>query len=241
MTQEKQDYMIRSSAGLVPGLIVAGLGVLFLLDNLNVVRIYNWWQLWPTIVIAIGATRLVDSPSHGEKASGAVMIVIGGLFLAMTFGWLSWDVWKLWPVALIGLGIVLLFQRLEQLSGRAQPNRASSRFTSAAATDGTAFFGAVNRRIVGEFPGGDYASLFGGCDIDLRQAEIPPEGAVVNVTAIFGGVTLKVPENCFVVSEITAIFGGDDDKTRQPSPDAPGVRRLTVRGAAICGGVEIKN
>ncbi len=55
MTQENHDDMIRSSAGYIPGLIVAGLGVIFLLSNLEIVRIYSWWQLWPVVLIGVGA------------------------------------------------------------------------------------------------------------------------------------------------------------------------------------------
>jgi len=32
-----------------------------------------------------------------------------------------------------------------------------------------------------------------------------------------------------------------DDKTAQPSPDTPGIKRLILRGAAIFGGVSVKN
>src|SRR5678815_3835099 len=108
MTQDNHDQMIRSSAGFIPGLIVAGLGVLFLLSNLDILRIYSWWQLWPVVLIAIGATKLVDEHAHHEKAAGAIMILAGGIILASTVGWLPWRVWDLWPIALVGMGVVML-------------------------------------------------------------------------------------------------------------------------------------
>jgi len=229
--------MIRTSTGLVPGLIVAGLGVLFLLGNLNVVPVYNLWQLWPVVLIATGATKLVDSPAHDGKAAGAVMIVIGGIILASTFGFFSWSVWDLWPVALIGAGLVMLFQRLGQFEDR-------SRWTVAqpdTRNGGVAVFSGFKRRITSDYCGADYVAIFGGGEVNLRQAGIREDAAVINVTAIFGGLEFKVPEHWLVSNEVVGIFGGVEDKTAQPSPDVPGVKRLILRGEAVFGGVAIKN
>ena len=238
MTQDNRDYMIRTSTGLVPGLILAGLGVLFLLSNLDILQVYNWWQLWPVVVIAIGVTKLVDSPVIGEKTAGAVMIGVGGIFLATTFGWVPWDVLDFWPLALIGLGLVMLFQRLGDLEE-------NSRWRYAARSqhaDGIAFFGGFQRRVTtDDYGGADYVTIFGGAEIDLRGADIQADGAVVNITAIFGGVEIKVPEHWQVVNEAVGIFGGIEDKTAQPAPGTPGMKRLVVRGVAVFGGASFKN
>src|SRR5215469_11395678 len=111
MTGNNRDQIRYTSTGLVPGLIVAGMGVLFLLNNLNIVRVYDWWLLWPVILIAIGLTKLVDSPHHNEKAGGAVMLVVGGIFLATNLGYLSWRIWEWWPLILIGAGLMMLLNR----------------------------------------------------------------------------------------------------------------------------------
>ena len=79
MTEDNRDHIGRTHSGLVPGLIVAGIGVLFLLNNLRIVRVYEWWQFWPVILIAIGVTRLVDSQTANERTGGAIMLVIGGM------------------------------------------------------------------------------------------------------------------------------------------------------------------
>lgn len=240
MTQENGDQMIRTSTGLVPGLIIVGVGILFLLNNLEIVPVYDWWQLWPVVVIALGVTKLVDSPSSNERASGAVMILIGGVFLASTLGWFSPRAGDLWPVALIGAGVVMLFNRLGQLEGGghtscriAKPN---------GKPDGVAVFGGFKRAYTtDDYRGGDLVAVFGGGDVNLRQAGMRADAAIITVTAIFGAVTIKVPPQWLVVNELAGIFGGNDDKTVQPSPDAPGVKRLIVRGVAVFGGVTIKN
>src|SRR5260370_41992045 len=47
MTQANRDQMIRTSAGLVPGLIIVGLGTLALRNNPDVAPVYAAWQLCP--------------------------------------------------------------------------------------------------------------------------------------------------------------------------------------------------
>ena len=237
MTQDNHDQMIRTSAGYVPGLIVAGLGVLFLLSNLEIVRIYSWWQLWPVVVIGIGATKLVDDPSHHQKAAGAMMIVAGGFFLASTFGWLPWNVWDFWPVALIGAGVVMLVQRLGQIDERSRWNVPPTDRR----TGGFALFSGFDRRIAGEYRGGEYTAIFGGGKVNLLRAEIAEDAVVVHVAAIFGGLEFEVPDHWQVVNDVVGIFGATDDQTAQPSPETPGLKRLILRGAAIFGGVSIKN
>jgi LiaF transmembrane domain len=237
MTQDNHDHMIRTSAGYVPGLIVAGLGVLFLLSNLEIVRIYSWWQLWPVVLIGIGATKLVDEPAHHQKASGAIMIVAGGLFLASTFGWLPWNVWDFWPVAIIGAGVVMLIQRLGQIDERSHWNVPPPDTR----TGGLAIFSGFDRRISGEYRGAEYVAVFGGGKVNLRRAEIAADAVVIHVTAIFGGLEFEVPDHWQVVNDVVGIFGATDDRTAQPSPETPGLKRLIVRGAAIFGGVSIKN
>ena len=91
MRDPNQENGARVSAAIIPGLIVAGIGVLFLLHNLNIVRIYNVWRFWPLILIAIGFTKLVDSPHSNEKAGGSVMVLVGGIFLAVNLGLFSWQ------------------------------------------------------------------------------------------------------------------------------------------------------
>ena len=77
--------------------------------------------------------------------------------------------------------------------------------------------------------------------VNLRRAEITADTVIVNVTAIFGGLEFEVPEHWQVINEVVGIFGATDDQTVQPSPDTAGVKRLVLRGAAIFGGVCIKN
>src|ERR1019366_2340478 len=59
-----------------------------------------------------GLVRLVDSQYSGGRLMGGIMVTVGGLLLADTLGYLrlNWD--DLWPLVLIGVGVLMLWNRL---------------------------------------------------------------------------------------------------------------------------------
>lgn len=80
-------------------------------------------------------------------------------------------------------------------------------------------------------------AIFGGCDIDLREARIPPGGMDIEVNAIFGGVEIRVPGNANLQVHVAGIFGGTEHPPFRDRHNGP---ELRIHGAAIFGGVEIK-
>ncbi len=240
MKDDRREHISAMTTGLLPGLIVAAVGLVFLLNNLNVVRIHNVWEFWPVILIVIGITRLADSTDTHEKTGGAIMILVGGVLLSTSLGLLSWRVWQFWPLILIGVGLLMLFNRsgLGLIAGlRFRPNEGTT-----TKPDGLAIFGGFKRRVASDdYRGAHYVAIFGGGEIDLRRAQVQGESAIVEITCIFGGFEIRVPGNWIVVNEVVGVFGGTADETVQPLPEAPGVKQLIVRGAAVFGGVSIKN
>jgi predicted membrane protein len=55
-------------------------------------------------------------------------------------------------------------------------------------------FGGSNRKVSGDFKGADLVAVFGGGGLDLRNATMSADEAVVSVNAIFGGFEIRVPE-----------------------------------------------
>ena len=261
----------RHNAGIIPAVVLIGIGALFLLNNLNIFHVENWTQFWPVLLIAVGLVRLVESQFSGGRLMGGIMIAVGGLLLVDTLGYvhLNWE--DMWPVLLIGLGVLMLFNRLTVGTGPffgpwGGAGRGTWRGTGRGAWGGTwsgagmqspsagapemhegmlnefVMFGGVERKVTtDDFQGGQIAATFGGGEIDLRRAGIRGDSAMVEVNATFGGVEFKVPPNWIVISQIVAVFGGVENKTTQPPADIPGVKRLYIKGSAIFGGVTIKN
>ncbi len=233
------------------GAIIIAIGVIFLLDNLGIVRVYDVWEYWPVILIGAGAFRIVESRSATAVTLGAIMACIGALFLLGNLDLLRLDWNVFWPVILIAWGIVMLLRpgrRYWQHEPAATPEAGSdgAPIAGAAARGPTTLnlvtiFGGGKRQVDSQdFRGGDVTAVFGGYEVDLRRAAIAADQAVIEATAIFGGVQITVPPTWTVEARGVGIFGGFVDETTPPSPgETARPQRLIVTGAGIFGGVHI--
>jgi hypothetical protein len=81
-------------------------------------------------------------------------------------------------------------------------------------------------------------AVFGGAELDLRQAWLESNEVTIDVKAVFGGVDIVVPDDVIAIVDGTGIFGAFDDKvsTSQPTTGAPVVR---IGGKAVFGGVTV--
>ncbi|MFE7532233.1 DUF1707 domain-containing protein [Kitasatospora sp. NPDC057542] len=102
-----------------------------------------------------------------------------------------------------------------------------------------AIFGGASRK--GRWRVGSHLSAFaafGGVEIDLTDAVFESPEVEITVTAIFGGVEVRVPENVSLQGSGVGIFGGFDVREQTAAdPYAPVVR---VKGLALFGGCEAK-
>ncbi len=211
----------------VGGLVVVA-GVLLLLDNTGVLdagEVFTTW--WPAVVIVAGLLALVANPRHW--AAPVIVMLVGGGLLLRTLGVVdSLDL--VIPAALILIGIFVIF-------GRARPGAEA---TGADRISTFNFFsGSEIASHSKQFSGGNIAAVFGGAEIDLRDAALAP-GAVIDAFAAFGGIEISVPEGWQVVTRGFPIFGGFDNATTKDRipPDAP---TLSVQATILFGGVEIKH
>ena len=101
-------------------------------------------------------------------------------------------------------------------------------------------FAGHNGRGGEEFTGAEATTIFGGYKLDLRESKIPGGQAVVDVTTIFGGSQILVPEDWNVIIEGHAIFGAIDDKTRHPAR-RDSTSDLVIRGTTLFGGTQVRN
>ena len=81
-------------------------------------------------------------------------------------------------------------------------------------------------------------SLFGGSDLDLREASLEGGEATISVVDLFGGTDIYVPEGIDVNFNGFAIFGGADEHGRD-LPARPGAPVLHVRALSIFGGTDL--
>jgi len=239
----------RGEGRLVMGLIVISLGVLFLLENLGYVYVRDIWEFWPVILIVLGASRMATCRSNGAMISGLILMVIGGIFLAHNLGYIPFDVARLfWPVVLILAGVGMLFRGFERSWGQNPfqgmnlpfnvPNMAQD---SPDSTRQFCIFGGSRRRVTSQqYEGGEALAIFGGVNIDLRQAGSKKPEVYLEANALFGGVDIRVPDSWAISVRGVGIFGGFDDHSRYRDPQ-PGKPTLVVTGTAMFGGVSIRS
>lgn len=81
-------------------------------------------------------------------------------------------------------------------------------------------------------------ALFGGIDLDLREAILEDREVTIYANAIFGGIDIIVPEGVAVRTSGAGIFGGFDGVNDDGG--APSGPVIHVTGVAIFGGVDVK-
>ena len=236
---------------LVPGVILVGIGALFLLGNLHIVHVRDWFAYWPVILVAIGLVQLVDANHSGGRVSGAVLLGIGALFLADNLGYIWFNLWDLWPLLLIGAGVMMLLNRTGwgPDAGWYRRYQYKTRRHGPFGT-GMPMFGGVHefaifggsRRVITdqEFKGGRVSCVFGGINLDLTGAVMVGNSAVLDISTVYGGAVVRIPPSWNLEVRGAGVFGGFADHTIHP-PASPDMKRLIVRGAAVFGGVTFKN
>lgn len=223
----------RAVPQLILGLVIVAVGVLLTLDTLDIAEAEKTLRFWPVGVIAVGLAKLWQGwNSQSGLAGGGILTGIGVWLLLDELRLITASVWELWPIILVLLGASIVWR---SLSGpRPAPNDNNSVVSALAFLSGVA-----RGNNSTNFRGGDLTAIMGGCEIDLRKAQINGE-AVIDVFAMWGGIEIRVPEDWTVIGQVTPFMGGFEDKTR-PTTQGTGAHRLVLRGFVLMAGVEVKN
>ena len=87
------------------------------------------------------------------------------------------------------------------------------------------------------FRGGQLECWYGGGVLDLRDATLAPEGATLQVRAVFGGGQILVPSDWKVVSTVRGMGGLQDIRDAKGyAADAP---ELVIEGVLIAAGFAV--
>jgi predicted membrane protein len=231
----------RGNTNLVLGLFIVVIGVILLLDNLDILNSCNVFSFWPMIIVLIGILKITGAVSPTGRAIGLIFIAFGGLLLVDKLYFFNFDFGDWWPLILILIGAGMLINRTSGCPPvSADPQSGDGRTVIDATINLFALMGGYKRVCSSQnFRGGDVNAIMGGCEVDLRQASIQNQPAVINVFAFWGGIEIKVPADWKIIVEAYPILGGIGDNTVSPIDGSE--KQLIIRGQAIMGGVEIKN
>ncbi len=227
------------------GIIIVILGVLFLLNSLEVIEI-NLWRIiftwWPAILFIIGFDQVFQGmrkSRFGDLLSGILLLLLGSALLGKNLGYFQLDFRLLgkilFPVLLILIGINLL-------SGRRVNGKTN-----------WAIMGGIDKgKSAWDLKSGSYGALMGGIELDLRKANISEGETILDLTAIMGGIEITVPPQLQVKGKALAILGGIDikgeggggiiySKNIESDTSIEATSYLTIQARAIMGGIEVKS
>lgn len=229
------------------GLFLIVVGLLLLANKLQL-GVPDYIFSWPMLAIAVG---LLIGIQHRFKTFIWIIPIVWGTFALIDEQRPDLNLHNyVAPLILILIGLFFIMRRnrfhshAEKRAWKEQWKKNWREYDINNTTDGewldsTSVFGGVKKVILSKnFKGGDVTCFMGGAEIDLSQADIQGK-IVMDTTAVFGGIKLIIPPNWDLKIEITAVFGGVEDKrplqVTKPDPD----KVLVLDGAAVFGGIEI--
>jgi hypothetical protein len=233
-SEQVQDW--GSTQRFLPAVILIAVGAIFLLNNFHLFPARDIWEYWPVALMIAGAFKLADSVLPAGRALGGILLVAGGILLSSNLGLIPIDIGDLWPLAIIALGVFMLVNR------NANPWRYRSAFRSNMHQHAAVFGGGKRKINTDDFKYAKFDAVFGGFEIDFREANIIGDSATVEINAVFGGAEVRIPTNWSAVIQAAGVFGAFTDNSTQPNAaSTPNFKRLYFKGAAVFGGVNIKN
>ena len=224
------------------GGILIVLGGLFLLNTLDIVRNFDFWDVifsWGFVLFALGLYLVINS---WKKQLGGFFMVLGAfLLLKKFFPELPYGPSVIIPLILIALGIHLILKR-RRMDINGADNISNVSNISKDHIDDVSIFGGGNKIISSNnFKGGNITAIFGGSEINLMNCQLAQGDNVLDVLCVFGGTTIIVPKEWNIVVNVTSILGGFSNKSiRNPSIVIDQSRTLHIKGLAMFGGGEIK-
>ncbi len=144
---------------------------------------------------------------------------------------------------LLGIAaIVVLGVTLAEMGATRGPGDGESAVSRGGRLDAFAFMGRHEQRVVtGAFRGGDAVAVMGRLVVDLREAEMEGDSAVIDIRVVMGRVSLRVPDHWAVSPNLGPGLGGAS-RIRAARPEATaGAPVLTLRGPMLMGAVVVGN
>ena len=188
------------------GVILVAFGVLIGLDVVDVIDMKDLFEGWWTFFIILPS--IVSIIADREKIWGIAGLFTGSvLFLACQDIIEDSAVIKLIiPFVIVLVGIKLIFKDIFNKDVKAAKQKAEA--TGTPAKEYAATFSGNDVDFSGEsFTSAKVNAVFGGMKCELRNAVIT-DGAVLDISAIFGGIDILVPPDVNVKISTTSIFGG---------------------------------
>jgi len=214
------------------GLVVILLGAWLLLDRLDIIYLGSPWQWAPSLFILFALWSLATKRSGHILGPVIVIAIAGFVQLAIVVDDFNHIAHDWWPALLILVGLGIIFGTVQTKGGRDGSPSDLRLFA--------AFAGHEVQNASPDFKGGHLTALFGGFEVDLRNARVVERPAIIDITCIFGGGEIRIPEDWNIENRSVAMFGATED-SRPASTEQNAEVDLVISGVVLFGGLEIKS
>ena len=240
-----------SASRLIFGIVVIGIGVLFLVNSAGIADTGSLLQWWPMIIVLVGVWRLVAGKFR-SLFGPLLLIAIGAILQIWNLDAFDLNLGKFfWPAILIVVGIAILAggarrrnrgRRNSSTSGNVSPiidvDVSASNYAD---DDGDATLHAVvgtqDRVISGDFQSASINVVMGSGGLDLRNARIVSKPATLEASVVMGEVKVRVPADWNVrIANSSQMGETKDARPPQSESDSPD---LIVRGSVTMGSLQI--
>ena len=155
---------------LVLGLTIAAAGVLFTLDNLQILRAGDTSDTGRLCFVAIGVAQIAQSRTSAGTVRGAIWLSIGGFLLGTRLGLWRFSIWVYWPVALILFGGSIVWRAFSAAASAGVPEGGGP-VTSAIAVLGASIARLCRRRSSGRSSRRSWAAASWTCATPVLPTE----------------------------------------------------------------------
>jgi hypothetical protein len=92
------------------GLVLIAVGVVFLLERMDLVDVGSVWHYWPLLVVASGVNQTIGYPSAREFSNGLWTVFIGLWLFAVFEGIFGLSFFNSWPLFLLMAGLQMILR-----------------------------------------------------------------------------------------------------------------------------------
>jgi hypothetical protein len=215
------------------GLIVLGIGVLFMLDRMGIASAGDVFQWWPVLLLLLGLARLSGMFGRRRVTSGLIFTLIGGVSLLRNLGLIDLDVWDFWPLILVIAGAVMVGGALRrhplEAAGSTGGAVGSGSGVGESGPSGSAGYVDPSTR-TGSNPEASTSWRHGG------RSTVRDASSRITGFSLFSSIERRVTSQSFRGGDVSAIMGGHEIDLRGARIDG---ESAVIDVFVIMGGVDI--
>lgn len=92
------------------GLLIAGVGVALLLDQMNMLDIEDLWHYWPLVMVVLGLNKVIGYPTARDFTSGLWTMFVGIWLFAVFEHIAGLTFQNSWPYLVIFWGVTMVLR-----------------------------------------------------------------------------------------------------------------------------------